>query len=62
MKIKVTLKKSIIGSTKLQQENLRTLGVTTTIGKSIFVSNTPDIRGKIKKVLHLVKVEEVAEK
>ena len=59
MKLKVTLKKSIICTTKLQQENLRTLGVTKSIGKSVYVPNTPDIRGKIKKVLHLVNVEEV---
>lgn len=31
-------------------------------GSEVVVANTPSFRGMIKKVLHLVEVEEVAEK
>jgi large subunit ribosomal protein L30 len=31
-------------------------------GSEVIVENTPSFRGMIKKVLHLVEVEEVAEK
>ena len=31
-------------------------------GTEVIVANTPSFRGMIKKVLHLVEVEEVAEK
>ncbi len=59
MKLKVTQKRSLIGSTKIQRENLRTLGLRPKIGHSVCVANTAEMRGKIKKILHLVTVEEV---
>jgi large subunit ribosomal protein L30 len=31
------------------------------IGRTVVVDNTPSFRGMIKKVLHLVKVEEIKE-
>jgi len=56
-KIKVTLVKSLIGRTPKQRKTIKALG----LGKlnSNAVHNpTPDIEGMLRKVKHLVKVEE----
>lgn len=57
-RLKVTLKHSAIGRNKLQLEHLKGLGLRR-IGRSRTLENTPAVRGMIKKVLHLVEVEEV---
>jgi len=57
-RLKVTLTKSPIGTSTLQRENIRGLGLRK-VGKSRVLENTPAVRGMVKKVLHLVKVEEV---
>ncbi|MCK5230521.1 MAG: 50S ribosomal protein L30 [Desulfobulbaceae bacterium] len=56
-KLKVTLVKSRIGSTKRIRATLTGLGLTRT-NKTIIRKDTPEIRGMINKVQHLVKVEE----
>ena len=56
-KLKVTLVKSKIGSTKRIRATLTGLGLTRT-NKTIIRKDTPEIRGMITKVQHLVKVEE----
>ena len=58
MKLKVTLKRSVIGSTKEQRDTIIGLGLRK-INHSRTLENTPAVRGMIKKVLHLVQVEEV---
>ena len=58
LKLKVTLKKSTIGSTDKQQATVRGLGLRR-INHSRTLENTPAIRGMVKKVLHLISVEEV---
>ena len=55
--LKVTLKKSMIGSTKKIRATLVGLGLTKT-NKTIVRTDTPEIRGMINKVQHLVVVEE----
>ncbi len=55
--IKVTLVRSSIGCTEEQRATLRGLGLRR-IGRSRELENTPSVRGMIKTVLHLVKVEE----
>jgi len=55
--LKVTLKKSKIGSTEKIRATLTGLGLTK-LNKSIVRQDTPEIRGMIKKVEHLVEVEE----
>jgi large subunit ribosomal protein L30 len=57
-KLKVTQKKSIIGQNKKQRAIVAGLGLTK-IGKPVVVENTPSFRGMIKKIIHLVDVEEV---
>ena len=58
-KLKVTLKKSVIGSTE-SQRTVRGLGLKKIRSSKVLI-NTPAVRGMIKKVIHLVDVEEVTE-
>ena len=60
MKLKVTLVRSIIGSNQKQIATVKGLGLRR-LNQSRVLSNTPAIRGMIKKVIHLVQVEEIPE-
>ncbi len=55
--LKVTLKKSYIGSTQKVRATLIGLGLTKN-NKTVVRKDTPEIRGMISKVAHLVDVEE----
>ncbi|MBU0730027.1 MAG: 50S ribosomal protein L30 [Proteobacteria bacterium] len=55
--LKMTLKKSKIGSTKKIHATLTGLGLTRT-NKTVIRKDTPEIRGMLRKVQHLVVVEE----
>lgn len=57
--LKLTLRKSAIGSTAKMRQTLTGLGLTRT-NKTIFRKDTPEIRGMVAKVRHLVDVEEVS--
>lgn len=57
-KLKVTLKRSLIGSNKKQRATITGLGLRK-LHQERTLDNTPAIRGMIKKVLHLVDVAEV---
>lgn len=57
-KIKVTLVKSTITCLKNQKANVEALGLHK-VGSSNTFDDTPVVRGMIKKVSHLVKVEEI---
>ena len=59
-KLKVTLVKSVIGSNQKQRATVRGLGLRK-INQTRILNNTPAIRGMVKKVIHLVTVEEVVE-
>jgi len=50
--------RSMIGVDWRQRLNLKGLGLGR-VGKEVVVANTPSFRGAVKKVLHLVTVEEV---
>ncbi|BAF58519.1 MAG: 50S ribosomal protein L30 [Pelotomaculum sp.] len=56
-KLKITLVKSLIGRPESQRVTVRTLGLTRT-NSSVIKEDTPQIRGMINKVAHLLKVEE----
>jgi large subunit ribosomal protein L30 len=58
-KLRVTQTKSMIGVNWRSRLNLQGLGLGRP-GKVVVVDNTPSFRGAIKKVLHLVTVEEVS--
>jgi large subunit ribosomal protein L30 len=57
-RLKITLRRSRIGSTPRQREVLRGLGLRR-INSSVLRPDDPAIRGMVTKVIHLVKVEEV---
>ncbi len=57
-KLKITLKKSVIGQKKDQIATVQALGLKK-IRDIVEQSDTPQIRGMINKVSHLVSVEEV---
>ena len=55
--LKVTLVKSMIGRPEKHRRVLRGMGLTK-LNKTVELKDTPSIRGMVKKVSHLVKVEE----
>jgi large subunit ribosomal protein L30 len=57
-KLKVTQIRSKIGSTKRQKRTLEALGISK-MHNPVEVEDTPQIKGMINKVNHLLKVEEV---
>ena len=57
VKIIITQKKSNIGRSKRQKRTLEALGLRK-INSSVEVDTTPQILGMVKKVQHLVSVEE----
>jgi large subunit ribosomal protein L30 len=56
-KLKVSQRVSVIGRPEAQRKILKGLGLRRP-GNSVLVENTPSFRGMIKKVLHLVEVQE----
>mgnify|MGYP000882971667 CR=1 FL=1 len=57
-KLKITLKKSTNKALENQKATVEALGLKK-IGSSVEKEDTPQIRGMIKKVSHLVSVEEI---
>jgi large subunit ribosomal protein L30 len=55
--IKITLIRSPIGRPASQRAILHGLGLNK-VNKSVVLTNTPEIKGMVKKVSHLLKVEE----
>ena len=60
-KIKITQTRSIIDRPKDQKKTIKALGLGRPHWEKIH-NDTPQIRGMIRKVSHLVKVEEVKDK
>ncbi len=58
-KLKITLKKSVIGSNETVRANVQALGLHK-LNQSVVQEDTPDICGKINKVRHLLSVEELS--
>ena len=58
--LKVTLKRSTIKATKAQRDTVKGLGLRK-LNSSRILADTPEIRGMIRAVKHLVEAEEVAE-
>lgn len=55
--ITVTLKKGVIGCTQKQRATVKGLGLTRR-GKTRTLKNSPEVRGMIKKVIHLLEISE----
>ena len=58
--LKVTQLKSVISEKQNQRDTLRSLGLKR-IGDSVVREDTPQLRGYVRAVAHLVKVEEISE-
>ncbi|PLX30316.1 MAG: 50S ribosomal protein L30 [Ignavibacteria bacterium] len=59
-KLKITQVRSIIGRLENQKRTIEALGLGRP-NKVVYQNDTPQIRGMLRKVHHLVKIEEVAE-
>lgn len=57
-KLKITLVKSYIGRPEKQRKILRGMGLTR-LNRAVLLMDTPEIRGMVQKVSHLVTMEEV---
>ena len=57
-KIKITQRKSIIDRSKKQKDTMRALGLRK-INQSVVHETNPQIIGMVKKIEHLVVIEEV---
>ena len=58
MKLKITLVKSVIGYSEDQRQTVKALGLKKT-NSSVIQEDSAVVRGMIKKVNHLVSVEEI---
>lgn len=56
LKLKLTLVRSGINRPEVQKLTIKGLGLTR-MNKTVVLNDTPSIRGMIRKVSHLVKVE-----
>lgn len=56
-KLKITLVKSYIGRPQKHRQVLRGMGLCK-VNRTVVLQDTPEIRGMIKKVSHLVSMEE----
>ena len=59
--LKITLKKSMIGRPEKHRRTVRSLGLRK-LNKTVVLNDTPEVRGMVKKVSHLLEVEETAMK
>lgn len=59
-RVKVTLKKSMIGRPEKHRRILRGMGLGR-VNKTVELENTPSIRGMIQKVSHMVSAEETSD-
>lgn len=59
--LKITLMRSGIGSPRRQKEALIGLGLTR-LRKTVVREDRPEIRGMLRKVKHLIHVDELAER
>lgn len=57
-KVRVTLVKSVIGKPETQRKTVTSLGLGK-INSFVELEDTPQFRGQVNKVNHLVKVEEI---
>ena len=59
-KVKVTLKRSLIGRPETQRKTVRALGLRK-INSVVELPDNQAIRGQLHKVEHLIQVEEIAD-
>ena len=59
-KLKITLVKSMIGRPQKHRKVLRGLGLTR-LNRSVVRMDTPEVRGMVRSVAHMVDAEEVSD-
>jgi large subunit ribosomal protein L30 len=57
-KIKITLVKSMVGKPEKHRQVLRGMGLTK-LNKTVELEDTQAIRGMLRKVIHMVRAEEI---
>ena len=57
-KLKITLVKSFIGRPEKQRKILKGMGLTR-LNRTVLLNDTPEIRGMVNKISHLVTTEEI---
>ncbi len=57
-KLEITWKKSTIGSPKKVRDTIRGLGLKR-LNQTVVRSDLPEIRGMVKKVIHLLDIKEI---
>ncbi len=57
-RLKITQRKSAIGYPRRQKLTIEALGIKR-LNRSVVHQDTPQIRGMVRKVIHLVEVEEL---
>lgn len=57
-RLRITWVKSAIGYSREQKETIRTIGLKR-LGDQVEREDSPNLRGMVQKVSHLVKVEEI---
>ena len=59
-KLKVTLKRSVIGRPQVQKRTVEALGLRR-MHHTVIHNDTPQIRGMINKIIHLLEIEDIQE-
>jgi large subunit ribosomal protein L30 len=59
-RLRITLKRSVVGRPKDQKETARILGLTRT-NRAVIRPDNPAVRGMANKLSHLVSIEEIDE-
>ncbi|MBW2265184.1 MAG: 50S ribosomal protein L30 [Deltaproteobacteria bacterium] len=55
--LKITLKRSIVGRPEKHRKTVRSLGLRK-LNKTVILKDTPSVRGMVRKVSHLLEIEE----
>ncbi len=56
--LKITLKRSVVGNTPTNRRTVKALGLRKT-GRTVYHTDTPSVRGMLRNIQHLLKVEVV---
>lgn len=57
-KLKITLVRSFIGRPEKHRKVLRGMGLSR-VKKTVLLGDTPEVRGMVRKVAHMVSIEEI---
>ncbi len=55
--LKITLKRSMVGRPEKHRKTVRSLGLRK-LNKTVVLKDTPSVRGMVRKVSHMLEIEE----